>query len=91
MVETSRHPVALAMWFGDDGNREKDSYRLATGAYDIREIKRLIVWLKKQFKIKAYLHKHGKYWYLSIREDRGKFTRLVASHLPKGLHYKLFK
>jgi len=86
-----RHPLALAMWFGDDGNKEKDSYRIATGAYTVLEIKRLIKWLKNQFGVKSYLHKHGKYWYLSIREDRRKFTKLINPFLPKSLHYKLFQ
>ncbi len=85
------HPLALAIWFGDDGNKEKDSYRIATGAYNIKEINDLIKWLKNYFGIKSYLHKHGKYWYLSIREDRFKFTKLIKKYLHKGLHYKLFR
>ncbi|MFH1714397.1 MAG: hypothetical protein ABH831_02280, partial [Candidatus Nealsonbacteria bacterium] len=71
------HPLALAIWFGDDGNKEKDSYRIATGAYSVKEIELLIKWLKNFFGIRSYLHKHGKYWYLSIREDRLKFTKLI--------------
>ena len=85
------HPIALAMWFGDDGSKEKDSYRIATAAYSIQEIKTLIRWLKDFFNINGYLHKHGKYWYLSIREDRMKFTKLIKSYLRKGLNYKLFQ
>lgn len=85
------HPIALAMWLGDDGSKEKDSYRIATAAYSVQEIKTLIRWLKDFFNINGYLHKHGKYWYLSIREDRMKFTKLIKSYLPKGLDYKLFK
>jgi len=85
------HPLALAIWFGDDGSKEKDSYRIATGTYGIKEIKRLIKWLKNYFNIKSYLHKHGKYWYLSIREDRWKFTKIINPYLHKGLRYKLFK
>ena len=58
------HPLALAMWFGDDGNKEKYSCRLATGAYSVQELNNMIHWLKKIFRIRAYLHKHGKYYYL---------------------------
>lgn len=89
-IKQITHPISLAMWFGDDGSKEKDSYRIATAAYSIQEIKILIKWLKDFFGIKGYLHKHGKYWYLSIREDRLKFTQLIKRYLPKGLHYKLF-
>lgn len=85
------HPLAIAMWFGDDGSKEKDSYRIATGAYNVKEIKRLIKWLVSRFGIKSYPHKHGKYWYLSIREDRWKLTKLIIPYLHKGLHYKLFQ
>ena len=84
-------PLSLAIWFGDDGNKEKYSYRIATGAYNIREVKSLINWLKKYFRIKSYSHKHGIYWYLSIREDRKKFTKLIKPYLHKGLSYKLLK
>lgn len=84
------HPLALAIWFGDDGSKEKYSYRIATGACSMIDIKKLIKWLKNQFKINSYLHKHGKYWYLSIREDRGIFTKLIKPYLHKGLYYKLF-
>jgi hypothetical protein len=84
------HPLALAIWFGDDGNKEKYSYRIATGSYSKKEIKRLIKWLKDFFGIRSYLHKHGIYWYLSIREDRMKFTKLIAIFVHKNLKYKLF-
>lgn len=84
------HPLALATWYGDDGSNDIWDCRLATAKYSIEEIKRLIKWLKATFEIRGFLHKHGKYWYLSIREDRFKFTKLIKSYLPKGLHYKLF-
>jgi hypothetical protein len=84
------HPLALAIWFGDDGNKEKDSYRIATGSYSKKEVGRLIRWLKDYFGIKSYLHKHGIYWYLSIREDRAKFTRLIAPFVHNNIRYKLF-
>ncbi len=90
-LKNIKHPLALAIWFGDDGSKEKSSYRIATGAYSVKEIKRLIKWLKNSFSIKSYLHKHGKYWYLSIREDRWKFTKLITPYLHKGLRYKLLK
>lgn len=86
-----KHPLSLAVWFGDDGNREKNSYRIATGAYSVSEIEIMIKWLKSQFNIKSYKHKHGKYYYLSIREDRTRFAKLIKRYLPKGLHYKLIK
>jgi len=85
------HPLALAIWFGDDGSNDIWDYRLATAKYSVKEIKLLIKWLKNTFKIKSFLHKHGKYWYISIRKDRWKFTKLIKSYLPKGLNYKLLK
>ena len=85
------HPLALAIWFGDDGSNDEWDYRLATAKYCIKEIKLLIKWLKDTFKIKSFLHKHGKYWYVSIRKDRWKLTKLIKSHLPKSLDYKLLK
>lgn len=84
------HPLALAMWFGDDGSKEKDSYRLATGAYNVQELNDMIHWLKKVFRIRSYLHKHGKYYYLSIREDRSLFSKVIKPYLPKCMYYKLF-
>lgn len=90
-LEQIIHPLALAMWLGDDGSNDVWDCRLATAKYSVKEIKYLIKWLKDIFKIKSFLHKHGEYWYISIRKDRPKFTRLIKPYLPKVMHYKLFK
>lgn len=84
-------PLALAIWFGDDGSNDVWDCRLATASYSIKEIKRLIKWLIATFGIKGFLHKHGKYWYISIRQDKFKFSKLIRSYLPKSMHYKLFQ
>jgi len=85
------HPLALTMWFGDDGSKDKNDCRLATATFSIKEIKLLIKWLQGFFGIEGFLHKHGKYWYISIRRDRWKFTKLIKPYLPKCMHYKLYK
>jgi len=85
------HPLALAIWFGDDGSKDTRSYRLATAKFTIKEIKIIIKWLKRVFRIESFLHKHGKYWYITIRGDRWKFTKLIQPFLPKCLNYKLWK
>jgi hypothetical protein len=85
------HPLALAVWFGDDGSKDVRSYRLATAKYSVKEIKLLIKWLKDIFKIESFLHKHGKYYYIAIRRDRWKFTKMVEPYLPRCLDYKLWK
>ena len=85
------HLSALAIWFGDDGSKDTRSYRLATATYSVKEIKLLIKWLKDIFKIESFLHKHGKYWYIAIRRDRWKFTKMVEPYLHRCLHYKLWK
>ncbi len=82
-------PLALAIWFGDDGSNDTWDCRLATASYSIEEIKRLIKWLTVTFGIKSFLHKHGKYWYMSIRRDKPKFIKLIKPYLPKVMHYKL--
>ena len=83
------HPLSLAMWFGDDGSNDVWDYRLATAGYSIEEIKCLIKWLKVTFGIEGFLHKHGKYWYISIRKDRSKFKKLIKPYLPKVMYYKI--
>lgn len=85
------HPIALAVWIGDDGSKEKDSIRIATASYTVKELRLLINWLEDYFRITAYFHKHGQYWYLSIRrEDRFVLSDLVRDFLPRSMHYKLF-
>lgn len=83
------HPLALAMWFGDDGSDDVWDCRLATAKYSVEEIKCLIKWLLATFRIESFLHKHGKYWYISIRNDRSKFKKLIKPYLPKVMNYKL--
>lgn len=90
-LKNINHPLALAIWFGDDGSKEKTEYRIATAKFSKKEIKSLIEWLEKVFNIQGLLHKHGKYWYLAIRKDKWKFTKLIKPYLPKGLNYKLLK
>lgn len=88
-LEQITHLLALAMWFGDDGSNDVWDCRLATAKFSVEEIKCLINWLMTTFRIESFLHKHGKYWYISIRHDRSKFKKIIKPYLPKVMHYKL--
>ena len=60
-IKKINHPLALAIWFGDDGSKEETEYRFSTAKFSIEEIKLLIKWLKRVFSVEGFLHKHGKY------------------------------
>ena len=84
-------PLALAIWYCDDGSRRQDSdaCRIATHSYNLEEIKCLQWILLDNFQIPSHIVKggrspRGKYqWYvLSLSARDGGFARLRELILP---------
>ena len=84
-------PLALAIWYCDDGSKRQDSdaCRIATHSYNLEEIQclRWILW--ENFQIPSHVVKGGRslkgkhQWYvLSLSARDGGFTRLRELILP---------
>jgi len=89
-------PLALAVWFMDDGNVIRahgavKGYHLNTQSFDLAEHHRLIQAFAQVHGIHANIEKNNRYLRLSIfqRESREKFRDLVQPHVLPSMQYKL--
>ena len=87
-----REPLALAIWFMDDGYKRNDcnALRLNTDSFSFDENRLLQKALQTNFGIVSVIHKKGKYWNLYIPEKYAKtFVSLVKPFMHKTLDYKV--
>ena len=89
-------PIALAVWFMDDGSWKSDSHRtfiIHTVGFARNELERVKEALKKHFGVEVNLHKQKeKYWRLYVSANSAeKFAKLVRPYvsLVPSMLYKL--
>lgn len=81
------HPIALAYWFMDDGNK---TGTIATNGFTANEVEILIVWLKDKYGIQATKQKNKNNYVLHIlSKSRIKFELLIAPYIIPSMKYKL--
>ena len=85
-------PLALAIWFMDDGSKINKTVRIATNCFQSSDLKFLCKLLKDKYDLNASIQKSGK--------DKGnilyiktnsltKFINLVKPHMLPSMYYKL--
>lgn len=83
-------PLALAVWFMDDGNRSRTSIYLNTQQFSLEEQKLLSAMLYEQWGIETTLNKDKCYWRIRIRVNSiRKFVDLIKPYLLPEFYYKL--
>lgn len=83
-------PLALAVWFMDDGCKSYRSIYLNTQQFDLESQERLVKLLKEQWGIDATLNKDKTYRRIRIAvHSVPKFKDLVMPYLLPQLAYKL--
>lgn len=86
-------PLALAVWYMDDGHRRRDcrALRLNTQAFGFEEVERLIEALEGNFGIEARPHRvSGNQWVIYIpAKEAPRFCDLIRQHIPPEMGYKL--
>jgi hypothetical protein len=88
------HPLSLAVWLMDDGNRNKDVLFLSTQNFTPQEQDRLCRCLWEKFSIDSTLnfHSHGKgrklYRIRLTRESAKKACELIRPYVLPSLRYK---
>lgn len=88
---------ALAIIFMADGGRNVDKrcnatpiYNLHTKGFSYGDNFLLKKALKEKFDLEFNVHRHGKYWYLSLRtKDSAKFEEIVEPYILPSFLYKL--
>lgn len=82
-------PLALAIWFMDDGYKSKGNYVLCTNGFTINDQKFLQNLLIK-LNVNTTIQKHGIYHRLYVRTDSVEnFTTLILPYICDSMKYKL--
>jgi recombination protein RecA len=90
ILEDITHPIALAVWYMDDGSLVRNRPTLATCCFTESEQHLLSFWLKETFGIGSSPRLQGRYWYLSVNSEfRSKFVDIIDSHVIDSMKYKL--
>lgn len=91
-------PLALAVWFMDDGKKHGYGYSFATNSFTLEEVDFLCKVLQSKFNLTAtpnitgyYLHEPTKPQYcLYVHSSSVKlFNQIVYPHIVPSMHYKL--
>ena len=85
-------PLALAVWFMDDGYKRNDcnAFRLNSEAFNKQEQIKLCRMLKNNFGIDVTLHKKGKFWNIYVpQKSAKKFVEIVKPFILPNFQYKI--
>ena len=95
MISKLLTPVALAVWFMDDGSVKSKQHRalvIHAQSFNQSDLQRVILVLEKKYGIKSALRKrtdgNGYVLYL-LAETIGKFIDLVEEYILPSMRYKL--
>ena len=95
------HPIALAVWYMDDGSCGKKNYdcNIHTEGFSMAEVQMLSDWLKAKWGVegakpysykKKYKEKYKEYVMLSFNaKARDKFFEIIKPHIIPSMQYKL--
>ena len=88
--EVELSPLALAVWFMDDGCRSRNAVYLNTQQFDLAGQRRLLTMLEKQWSIYGALNRDKCYRRIRINVDgTRRLAQLIESYLLPELRYKL--
>jgi hypothetical protein len=83
-------PLALAVWFMDDGCRSRNAVYLNTQQFDAQGQKMMLGLLRNQWGLEATLNRDKSYYRIRISVDATKrLARLIKPYLLPQLRYKL--
>jgi len=86
-------PLALAVWFMDDGSRKSRACRglyLNTQAFREDEVRMLQGFLQRDFSIRAGLRAQSEGWQIYIPSaEVADFVQIISPHVIPEMHYKL--
>ncbi len=83
-------PLALAIWFMDDGAQNRRSLYLNTQQFSIEDQTFLLYCLKRQFGILGSLNKDKSYWRIRLFQPSAQYMkRLIEPLMPSCMKYKL--
>ena len=91
-IEQYLTPLALAIWFMDDGSKLKKGAKIATNCFTYKELSQLCEILKNKFNLTITIHSGGKNkgntLYISS-QSMSTFSNIVKPYMLPTLYYKL--
>jgi hypothetical protein len=85
-------PMALAIWFIDDGSLLGKGYKIATSCFEKEELDKLCELLYNKYNLECSLHKDKEYFNLYIKSaSANHFAKLVEPYMINSMKYKLGK
>jgi len=91
-IEDYLTPMALAIWFMDDGSKLGKGAKIATNNFSLSEIEFLCKILLKKYNLVATTHKAGKnkgYTIYINKISMPNFSKLIKPHMISSMYYKL--
>jgi ubiquinol-cytochrome c reductase cytochrome b subunit len=83
-------PLALAIWFMDDGSKLNTSFKIATNCFEYNELVLFCDLLKKKYNLDCSLHKDKSSWTFYIKKSTAQnFANLIEPHMINSMKYKL--
>lgn len=83
-------PLSLAVWFMDDGSRNRKSVYFNTQQFSVDEQRYLLQLLKSQFGLEGNLNKDKQYLRIRLfQESALRLTKIIQPLMPEFMHYKL--
>lgn len=83
-------PLALAVWFMDDGCKSHRAVYFNTQQFDVESQHRMIGILRTQMGLRATLNRDKQYYRLRVAVDSiPRLRELIAPHLLPEMRYKL--
>ena len=91
-IETYLTPLALAIWFMDDGFRLQKGAKIATNCFTFKELQFICEILYKKYNLITTIHLGGKnkgYTIYINSKSMYLFSKLVKPFILPSLYYKL--
>lgn len=79
-------PLAIAIWYMDDGSKSRYGYKISTNCFNTRELDILRKWLQK-YNLKITVTVENELYIKA--ESRDTFTKLIKDFFPNCMRYKL--
>lgn len=93
MIHKLLSPLALAIWFMDDGSWKSNyhhTYIIHALGYDKKELELVKEAIEKKFGIRVGIHKQYDKWRIYVYSDSSeKFRRIIKPHVIPSMKYKL--
>ena len=91
-IEKYLNPIALAIWFMDDGSKLKKGAKIATNCFTYKELLQLCEILKNKFNLTVTIHSGGKnkgYTLYISSLSMTTFSNIIKPYVLPSLYYKL--